>query len=68
MINNIRRKFLQNFLLVSPVAYLAACDNSNNNALRSIKDNYPELKLKMVTSFPKNLPDTDIPAQRLAKK
>ena len=22
----------------------------------------------MVTSFPKNLPDTDIPAQRLAKK
>ena len=31
-------------------------------------NNLPNLKLKMVTSFPRNLPGADIPAQMLAKK
>ena len=67
--NNSRRKLIQNLLFLSPAAYLAACESSDNtNAIKSTSDKYPKFKLKMVTSFPKNLPDTDIPAQRLAKK
>ena len=67
IIDNKKRYLLKNLLFLSPAAYLAACDNTNKQSKISI-DKFPEFRLKMVTSFPKNLPDTDLPAQRLAKK
>ena len=66
-IDNKKRYFLKNLLFLSPAAYLAACDSANEKSKIS-SDKFPKIKLKMVTSFPKNLPDTDLPAQRLAKK
>ena len=67
IIDNKKRYLLKNLLFLSPATYLAACDNTNKQSKISI-DKFPEFRLKMVTSFPKNLPDTDLPAQRLAKK
>ncbi len=67
MINDKRRLIIKNMLLATSASYLAACDNNKiSNNIASNK--FPNVSLKMVTSFPKNLPDTDIPAQRLAKK
>ena len=67
IIDNKKRHLLRNLLFLSPAAYLAAC-NSTNEQSKISSDKFPKIKLKMVTSFPKNLPDTDLPAQRLAKK
>ena len=67
IIDNKKRHLLKNLLFLSPAAYLAACDSTNEQSKIS-SDKFPKIKLKMVTSFPKNLPDTDLPAQRLAKK
>ena len=67
IIDNKKRYLLKNLLFLSPAAYLAACDSTNEQSKIS-SDKFPKIKLKMVTSFPKNLPDTDLPAQRLAKK
>lgn len=67
VINNNKRYFLKNLLFLSPAVFLAACNSSNVQSDIS-SDKFPKIKLKMVTSFPKNLPDTDLPAQRLAKK
>ena len=68
MINIKRRGLIRNLLLFSSATYLASCDNSSKKPEVLLNDKFPDIKLKMVTSFPKNLPDTDIPAQRLAKK
>ena len=67
VIDNKKRHLLKNLLFLSPAAYLAACDSTNEQS-KITSDKFPRIKLKMVTSFPKNLPDTDLPAQRLAKK
>ena len=68
MINIKRRVLIKNLLISSSATYLAACENSSNNSKDILSNKFPNIKLKMVTSFPKNLPDTDLPAQRLAKK
>ena len=67
MIINNRRELLKKLLFVSPAAYFAACESSTDTSKLS-GTKFPDINLKMVTSFPKNLPDTDLPAQRLAKK
>ena len=67
IIDNKKRYLLKNLIFLSPAAYLAACD-TNKEQSKISSDKFPNIKLKMVTSFPKNLPDTDLPAQRLAKK
>ncbi len=68
MLNNKRRSILKNLLLLSPATILASCKISDNNSSDITGNKFPDIKLKMVTSFPKNLPDTDIPAQKLARK
>ena len=68
MVNLNRRGLIKNLVLFSSATYLAACENSSNSSKDILSNKFPDIKLKMVTSFPKNLPDTDIPAQRLAKK
>ena len=68
MNNKIRRNILKKLLILAPSSLLLACNNSYKKNSNSVNSNLPKIRLKMVTSFPKNLPDTDIPAQRLAKK
>ncbi len=66
MLNKVRRNIIKNTLLLSPAMLLASCQKNNKKNTNSL-DKLPELNLNMVTSFPKNLPGTDIPAQKLAK-
>ena len=56
IIDNKKRHLLKNFLFLPPAAYLAACDSTDEQSKIS-SDKFPKIKLKMVTSFPKNLPD-----------
>ncbi len=53
---------------LSTTAFLASCSDKTNFKNNLSTNNLPSLKFKMVTSFPRNLPGADIPAQRLAKK
>ncbi|MBF95735.1 MAG: Monocarboxylate 2-oxoacid-binding periplasmic protein [Alphaproteobacteria bacterium MarineAlpha9_Bin4] len=63
-----KRNFLKTFALLASASLLGSC-NRNDEKINDISGNkFPSIKLKMATSFPRNLPGADIPAQRLAKK
>ncbi len=64
---NHKRKTLKQILLLglSSLFYIKKSYSKQKNSIEDIKD---PIRLKMVTSFPKNLPGSDVPAQRLAKK
>ena len=69
MINFNKRNTLGKIAFFSTAGFLTACNNNLKEKSEKIKTkNFPEIKLKMVTSFPRNLPGADIPAQRLVKK
>ena len=69
MLNLSKRKTLKKLALFSSAAALVACNNNLKTQSEKIDNNkFPKIKLKMATSFPRNLPGADIPAQRLAKK
>ena len=51
MINIKRRGLIKNLLLYSSATYLAACENSINNSKDILSDKFPNINLKMVTSF-----------------
>ena len=63
--NKNKRKILKTGLLISLLPMLSSC-----NTEKKITDTskYKKVSLKMVTSFPKNLPGADLPAQKLANK
>ena len=48
IIDNNKRHLLKNLLLLSPIAYLAACESTNEQSKIS-SDKFPKIKLKMVT-------------------
>ena len=54
--------------MLSTTAFLVGCSDKADLKNNLSTKNLPNLKLKMVTSFPRNLPGADIPAQMLAKK
>lgn len=66
MLNKKRRNIIKNLLLFSPTMLLASCRETNNKNVNSL-NKFPNLNLKLITSFPRNLPGTDISAQKLAK-
>ena len=69
MINSNKRNTLGKIAFFSAAGFLTACNNNLKEKSEKIKTkNFPEIKLKMVTSFPRNLPGADIPAQRLVRK
>ncbi len=68
MLNKKKRLFLKKALILSSFPFLSSCDNSKNITTENNVIPRPYVKLKMATSFPKNLPGADIPAQRLVKK
>ncbi len=67
MINKNKRTLLKKFAIFSSAGFLASC-NTNTTGVDLSSKKFPLIKLKMATSFPRNLPGADIPAQRLAKK
>ena len=65
MINNKKRALLKSMTLFSSVALISSC--TEKAEVPNVLDNkLPKVKLRMVTSFPRNLPGADIPAQMLA--
>ena len=68
MINKNKRNLLKNIALFSSTVFLANCNDKGEYVTNLSNSKFPNIKLKMVTSFPRNLPGADIPAQRLAKK
>ena len=68
MISKTKRRLLKHLALLSPTFFLSNCNNSVTDRGDEVLNNLPEIRFKMVTSFPRNLPGADIPAQRLAKK
>ena len=67
MTDKTKRKILK-YLPISIFGSLYGCKSQNKDVLK--KNNAPKeiINLKMVTSFPRNLPGADLPAQKLAKK
>ena len=67
MINNKKRELLKSMALFSSAALISSC--TEKAEVPNLSDNkFPKVKLRMVTSFPRNLPGADIPAQILAKR
>ena len=67
MINYKKRSLLKNMALFSSAAIITSC--TEKAEVPNLLDNkFPKVKLRMVTSFPRNLPGADIPAQMLAKR
>lgn len=63
--DKLKRNTLKKSLLLGTLPILTSC----NQEVRDVKTyKYKKIKIKMVTSFPKNLPGADLPAQKLAKK
>ncbi len=66
---DIKKRKILKLLPLSILGSLYACNRDTNVKNSNTKDLTEEkIHLKMVTSFPKNLPGSDIPAQRLANK
>ena len=53
IIDNKKRHLLKNLLFLSPAAYLAACDNTNEQSKIS-SDKFPKIKLKYATKVTRN--------------
>ena len=69
MLNFRKRETLKKLALFLQQLPLVACNNNLKTQSEKIDNKkFPKIKLKMATSFPRNLPGADIPAQRLAKK
>ena len=68
MINNKKRLLLKSMALFSSVALISSCTEKSEVKPNFLDNKFPDIKLRMVTSFPRNLPGADIPAQMLAKR
>ena len=56
MLNFSKRKTLKKLALFSSAAALVACNNNLKTQSEKIDNNkFPKIKLKMATSFPRNL-------------
>ena len=68
MINNKKRALLKSMALFSSAALISSCTEKADVNPNLLDNKFPKVKLRMVTSFPRNLPGADIPAQMLAKR
>ena len=62
MINNKKRALLKSMALFSSAALIGSC-TEKSEVPNLLDKKFPKVKLRMVTSFPRNLPGADIPAQ-----
>ena len=67
MTDKTKRKILK-YLPISILGSLYGCKSQNKDVLKTNNTPKKIINFKMVTSFPRNLPGADLPAQKLAKK
>ncbi len=68
MVSHIKRNSIKTLLAIAISGALGYKSSGAEETQKANTKNKNKIKLRMVTSFPKNLPGADIPAQRLAYK